>query len=149
MNTLRAIEPERLNKIEGEWEEIELAVDSGATETAIGEVMVAAVETKEGEASRRGVMYEVADGTMIPNQGEKRFKAESEEGVQRTLTAQVAGVNKALLSVSKVVKASNRVVFDGEGCYIEDKKTGDKMWLRESGGMFMLKMWANNSDSGF
>ena len=68
---LRAIEPEGLCVIgEGEWECIELAVDSGATETVIGESMVSAVKTVEGPASRRGVVYEVANGETIPNLGE-------------------------------------------------------------------------------
>ena len=50
-------------------------------------------------------------------------------------------VNKALLSVRKVVMAGNRVVFDQDGSYIEDKSTGEKMWLKDEGNMYMLRMW--------
>ena len=103
--------------------------------------MVTSIETKEGPASRRGVNYEVADGTLIPNLGEKKFTAVSEEGLARNITAQVCSVNKALLSVRKMTKAGNRVVFDDEGSYVEDKKTGERMWMKEEGGMYMLKMW--------
>ena len=141
---LRAIEPEGLCVIgEGEWECIELAVDSGATETVIGENMVSAVKTVEGPASRRGVVYEVANGETIPNLGEKHFVAESEEGAKKSITAQVADVNKGLLSVRKIVAAGNRVVFDTDS-YIEDKQTGERMWLTEAQGMYMLKMWVKN-----
>jgi hypothetical protein len=80
-------------------------VDSGATETVIGESMISSIETKPGEASRRGAKYEVADGTIIRNHGEKRFVAESEEGVKRRFVAQVTDVNKGLLSVQKLVKS--------------------------------------------
>ena len=59
----------------------------------------------------------------------------------RNLTAQVCEVNKALLSVKRVVQAGNKVVFDADGSYIEDKSTGEKMWLREENGMYMLRMW--------
>ena len=52
-------------------------VDSGATETLVGTEMLDNIETKEGEAAKRGVKYEVADGTMIPNKGEKSFKGVS------------------------------------------------------------------------
>ena len=52
------------------WEVLEMAVDSGATETVIGEDMVNAVATQEGPAMRRGVEYEVANGIRIPNLGE-------------------------------------------------------------------------------
>ena len=49
-----------------------MAVDSGATETVVGEDMLQSVETKEGEASKKGVQYEVASGTLIPNLGENK-----------------------------------------------------------------------------
>ena len=62
----------------------------------------------------------------------------------RNLTAQVCEVNKALLSVKRVVQAGNKVVFDADGSYIEDKSTGEKMWLREENGMYMLRMWVKN-----
>ena len=136
------IEPEAVNAVQdNEWEEIELAVDSGASETVIGEDMLTSVATKEGPASRRGVQYEVANGVRIPNLGEKHFQGFTEEGMPRNLKAQVCDVNKALLSVSKLVQMGNKVVFDGEGSYIEDKPTGERLWLREQGGMYMLKLW--------
>ena len=137
---MQTVEPEGLCAMTvGEWECIELAVDSGATETVISEEMVTSVDTKEGQGSRRGVMYETANGERIPNLGEKRFIAHTEEGLKRKVTAQVADVSKALLSVKKIVAAGNRVVFD-ESSYIEDKSTGGKTWLHEDNGMYMLKM---------
>ena len=83
------------------WECIEVAVDSGATETVVGEDMLMSVELKEGWASKNGVQYEVANGDRIPNIGEKQFQGTTEEGVTRNITAQVCDVNKALLSVKK------------------------------------------------
>ena len=51
-------------------------------------------------------------------------------------------MNKALLSVKKVVNAGNRVVFDSEeGSYIEDKVTKERMWMREENSMYMLRLW--------
>ncbi len=128
-------------QVQGEWEEIDMAVDSGATETVLGEKMAVTVKTEPGEASRRGVKYEVADGTLIENQGEKRFHAETTEGVRRKFVAQVTEVNKGLLSVSKLVQSGHRVVFEKGGSYIEDTDSGEVMGLKEVGGMYMLKMW--------
>ena len=54
-------------------------------------------------------------------------------------------MSKALLSVKKIVAAGNRVVFD-ESSYIEDKNTGDRSWLQEENGMYMLKMWVKNGE---
>ena len=57
-----------INSVSGDgWEEVEMTVDSGASETVIGEDMISAVELKEGAACRRGVMYEVANGVRIPS----------------------------------------------------------------------------------
>ena len=124
-----------------------MAVDSGATETVINEEMLDTIETKEGARSRQGVIYEVANGVRIPNLGEKQFVGTTQEGISRRLTAQVCDVNKGLLSVHKVTKAGNRVVFDDEGSYIEDKATGDHIALHERNGMFMLKMWTRRAAS--
>ena len=94
---------------------------------------------------QNGVEYEVANGERIPNMGEKKFEGVTEEGLGRNITAQVCDVNKALLSVKKITAAGNRVVFDEEGSFIEDKVTGEKLWLREDKGMYMLKMWIKNT----
>ena len=118
-----------------------MAVDSGATETVIGAEMLSFLKLLEGQAFRRGVKYEVANVVRIPNLGEKKFEAVTEEGGIREITAQVCDVNKPLLSVSKMVAAGNRVVFGPDGSYVEDVKTGEVVWLKEQGGMYMLKMW--------
>ena len=150
LHMFRTIEPDSVNAVSGDdrWEEIEFALDSGATETVLGEDMLRSVETKEGAASRRGVEYEIATGELIPNLGEKRFQAVSQEGVTRNITAQVCDVNKALMSVKKVMKAGNRVVFDEDGTYVEDKITGERIWAKDEGGMFMVKLWVNRK-AGF
>lgn len=76
MRLFQTIEPENVRRVQEnpEWEAIDLAVDSGASETVIGEEMLVGIPLKKGEANRRGVQYEVANGVRIPNLGEKRFK---------------------------------------------------------------------------
>ena len=104
LRPLKVIEPEGVNELEvtGEWEEIEMAVDSGATETVVGEGDLLSVETKEGPASKRGTEYEVANGVRIPNLGEKVFTGVSDDGARRSITAQVCEVDKPQISVSRV-----------------------------------------------
>ena len=147
LNLFREIErPGIRNLDEQVWEEIELAVDSGATETVVNEDMLTSVETTEGDAYKRGVEYEVASGQTIPNMGEKRFIAVSESGGVRAMTAQVCDVNKPLLSVRKVVQAGNRVIFEPKGGYIEDVESGERLNMKLQGGMYVLKMWARKPD---
>ena len=140
-----------LNAINADWEEIEFTVDSGASETVIHEDMLRSVATRPSAASRRGVEYEVANGIRIPNRGEKEFRAETEDGTQKILTAQVCDVSKALLSVKKVVAAGNRVVFEPKHAYIENLHTGQRMNMKQESGMYTLKMWvkAENPGRGF
>ena len=49
LRLFRTTEPEGIDIIgnEGEWIKIDMALDSGATETVVGEQMVGAIETKE------------------------------------------------------------------------------------------------------
>ena len=103
------------------------------------------IPIKQEDASRRGVQREVANGVCIPNLGEQKFQGYSEEGTVRSITTQVCEVNKGLLSVRKVVEAGNRVVFDSTGSYIEDKKTHERMYMRDEAGMYMLRMYVRNA----
>ena len=143
--------PSGLNAVEEvapEWEEIEMAVDSGASESVVSEDMLNGVETLEGKAKKMGVQYEVADGTLIPNLGEKKYVAVSDAGVARHMKSQVCEVNKALLSVHRCVQAGNKVVFAASGSYIEDETSGETMPLTEKGGMYMLRLWVKAQGFG-
>ena len=127
------------------WEEIEMGVDSGATETVVDEQHLRAIPTVEGEARRRGVEYEVATGELIPNLGEKRFIAALENDVLRKLTVQVADINQPLLAVRRMMAVGNRAVFDSDGSYIEDRGAGERIWMTGAGGMYSLKLWEQQS----
>ena len=67
--TITTIEPAGINAIaEDEWVEMDLAADSGATETVMSEeTLNGIIDITDGACCKRGVVYEVADGTQIPN----------------------------------------------------------------------------------
>ena len=70
---------------ESGFEETELAVDSGATETAVGETMLASISTKSG---KKGVRYETATGDTVDNLGQKEFVAVTDDTeMTRSVTA--------------------------------------------------------------
>ena len=119
-------------------------MDSGATETVIGENTLKSVKLLEGVAFKRGVKYEVANGIRIQNLGEKKFLGITEDGLAREITAQVCEVNKPLLSVSKIESTRNRIVFEPNGNYIEDINTNERVWMKHQGGMWMVKLWVKN-----
>ena len=140
---LQACFPSGLNGFQNqEWEELEFIVDSGSSDTVIGEESLPGVKLMQMPASQSGVEFECANGEWISNLGQKQFHAVTDENVRKTVTAQVCNVNKSLLSVSRVTRGGARVVFDSEGSYIEDKTSGEVIYLKEKNGMYMLRLWA-------
>ena len=146
---LVTIEPSGLAPVQeaNGWEAIELAVDSGASETVIPETMIKGTELRPSPASQRGVEYEVANGERIPNLGQKSFSGITPDGARRSLTAQVCDVNKPLMSVARLVQSGHSVIFSQSGSRIVDDETGEAIRLHESNGMFMLRMWVPTSPS--
>ena len=71
-----------------------MTVDSGATETVINENMLQNIELKQGQEFKRDVKYEVPDGEVIDNLGEKSFEGVLESGEVRGVTAQVSKPTK-------------------------------------------------------
>ena len=124
-----------------EWEELEFLVDSGASATVVGKEEVRAVQASEPDSS---VHYRLADGSRIPNLGEKDFRAVTDEYRPLRLKAQVTEVDRPLLSVAQVVHMGGKVVFSPEASYIESTlKSGatrrDSLEFRN--GLYMLKVW--------
>ena len=127
IGTLVEYVPGRISSIQHKgWEEVCLVVDSGASETVIGSDMVPSAQLRDGDASKRGVEYEMADGSRVANEGEKKSTCISEENSQVGITAQVCDINKGLLSVKRMVDNDHKVVFEKAGGYIEDCKTGKR-----------------------
>ena len=84
-----------MNTYNGEaWRKLQITVDSGATETVIGQGQVPDIEVEYGFGSKNGVEYEVSNGVSIPNIGEQHLVIRTGDGKLRALTAQVCVVNK-------------------------------------------------------
>ena len=64
----------------------------------------------------------------------------------KSVVVQVCDVHRGLLSVRKITRSGNRVVFDNEGSYIENKSTGEVTRLNDDGGMYELTMWVKRKD---
>ena len=125
-----------------EWERIELTVDSGAAETICPASMATTVPTQPGPKTIQGVKYTCAGGRKLPNFGEKRCTlATNDSANQRSMTMQVADVSRPLLSFARSVDAGNRMVFDQQWSYIEDKRTGERTTLTRQGGLYVLDAW--------
>ena len=60
----------------------------------------------------------------------------------------VADVNKVLASVSKICECGNKVVFDEDGSYIEDKRTKQRTPIHKRNSVYVmeLKVWNDSKD---
>ena len=59
----------------------------------------------ESQGSVNGMQYHTADGTRIPNLGQKTFEAVSEQGSALSQTFQLADICRPLTSVGELADA--------------------------------------------
>ena len=78
------------------YEEIEFAVDSGATETVICEDTLDGVPMAEGKKTR----YEMANGDIACNLGQKTFVADTGYMVRQMTAHAAEGLATNLMSVT-------------------------------------------------
>jgi hypothetical protein len=122
------------------WEPLPhpLVIDSGAAETVIPKKWCENHQMKASWGSQNGVFYTAANGETIDNEGEKTLTMATKDWQTRQMTFQVADVSKALGSVSKICSNGNRCVFDDEGSYIQNKLSGEKLWMRQQDRVYVL-----------
>ena len=123
------------------WERIRSIMDSGASVTVASPECAAAYEVTEGAAAKAGTMYEIADGTSIPNLGEKTIAVINCNGTVTSKTQQVAAVSNHLTSVRQEMKGNKMVVFDDEGCYTFNKLSGEVVPIEDNGMNFIMEEW--------
>ena len=127
-----------------------LTVDSGAADHVmpIGWLIMFMVLKSIGQI--RGLCYVAANGSRIPNAGEQHVRFMTLDGTWTELVFQLAGINKPLISVSKLIEAGYRVVFEEENSYIMHKKTRKIIKMTKERGVFVIDAYVQKSpDAGF
>ena len=76
---------------------------------------------------------------MIRNEGEKKVKVQTEEGHVCSLTVEITGVNKTLLSVSKVCDAGHEVLFTRDGGKTVRCESGQTVHFKCDDGAYGLQ----------
>jgi len=115
--------------------------DSGASDTVAPEEVFLDYPLEPSPGSRTNVWYVGAGGQRIKNQGQRQILILTKEKRLRWITVQVAKVKKLLGSVSKNNDYGQRVVYDLDESYIQDKKTGEKVNLEREKGVFKFDAW--------
>ena len=120
-----------INNLSGSgWIKVSAIMDSGAAESVAPPSVCHHLPMQESAGSKRGQEYHTANGAKLVNQGQRRIKAVTEEGVDVQMTYQVANVTKPLNSVSKICDQGNIVVFSKNGGCIVNR-TGNSIFSRK------------------
>ena len=124
-------------------------MDSGAMITAMNKEECPNVPVEDSQAKKMGVKYEVANGTLISNEGQKRLNGVTEDGATFGITAQICGVTKPLMSVDQVCGAGNQVIFDDDGSFIRNKHTGATAAIKKEGKRYIFPLWVRKPAKHF
>ena len=119
-------------------------VDSGAADHVMPLGWLAWIIVTASLGSLSGVNFISANGAKIPNKGEQKVRFMTPEGTWATWIFQVAGINKPLVSVSKLIADGWRVIFDEERSYLQHKATGHTIDLKCERGIFTVDAYVES-----
>ncbi len=139
---------------EDEFLEIEVALDSGATDHVADEIDAPGYEVAESPGSRSGQSFSAAGGHRLKNRGQMSLELftmnnDKVEGIINSVF-QVAAVTRPLWSVSKIADAGCTAKFDAQKAEILDKNQKVICTFERRGGLYVAKMRMKNpKHSGF
>ena len=119
---------------------MEAVVDSGA-EASVGHPDQLPGELRPSVMSKAGKSYVAANGTEIPNLGEKDVTFLTDEGFACGIPIQCANVAKPLISAAQLAEAGNEVSFNKKYGKIVNLTTRKTIHLHRKGGVYVLRMW--------
>ena len=143
------------------WEPLPFPViiDSGACASVMPSGWCKHVPAQKIKQSEAGEYSRAANGSIIYNEGQKSVSMMTRKGIWRDMRFTICDVSKALGSVIQMCRAGHIVVFKPpwheDGSYIQHLDTGEKMWLEETNGLYVLnakvapKEWQTTLNQGF
>ena len=126
-----------------QWERVILTVDSGASDTVLPPSVARNIPLLHSD--KVGIEYEVANGGVVINLGEKRaeMKLKENDATSMLMSFQVVEVHKPLLAVSRLVEAGHEVNFKKQDPHIL-LSTGAKVPMRCNTGTYEVEVWILN-----
>ena len=134
---------------EEEWYELEMTADTGACDTVMPKEMASHIPIQPSLQSLRSMQYEVADGTQIPNLGERRCVMWTEDATSaRKINVQVADVHKPLLSLSRCADMGFESRFGRRAGALIDEESGEVNLCTGRKNLYMLRCWVRAAPFG-
>ena len=129
-----------------EMEKLEVTVDSGAAVSVLPKDACKDYKAEATQQSKDGVQYKTAGGELIRDEGRKTPKVLTGTGQLKQMSFSVGAVHKPLSAVSDICRKGNRVVFDDDGSYVQNKTTGDWTPIRRKKGVYVMTVWVMPSN---
>ena len=125
----------------GMWAKIKrgITLDSGSSLFVIPSGWLPQFRLEAG--AKKGSTYLAANAGIIVNEGERTITFMTDEGQQRKITFQVAGVNKAFASVAGICDAGHIVIFTKTGGTITNLKTSEVTNFQRKGNVYVMEAW--------
>ena len=127
-----------------QWESLPfpIVIDPGACASVLPIDWCNHVNLMRAPQSEAKEFVRAANGKTIYNGGQRLITMMTREGVMRDMSSTVRSITKSLGFVSQMCRAGNRVAFNPpwgpEGSYIENENTGERLWLEEQDGLYVL-----------
>ena len=121
-------------------------MDSGAAQSEAPPSMAPGVVIAESPGSQRGQHYVSASGGRLPNMGQQKLRAHTNEGRDAMVLYQIAEVSRPLTAVSQTCDNGNWVVYTPHGGFIWNLQTGGKSNFERRGGINELDLWVKEDD---
>ena len=115
-----------------------ITIDSGAAESVWPEGLLPEIQTTPPTGPHSGVTYIAANGSRMPNLGEKKVRFKTKDGCNSSITFQVTRVKKPLAAVSKITEKGNWVCFGPNEAYIENAATGRRTQMELHNGTYSI-----------
>ena len=129
-----------LERFSAAYRVLEAVVDSGAEESVAPPKMFPG-PLQPSKMSVAGQRYRAANGSRIPNLGQKAVKYRTAEGHMCGMGFQIAEVERPLIAVSQLTQAGNSVTLRKDDGEIVHDQTGRKIALTRKDGVYIMKMW--------
>ena len=130
------------------WKQVTSIMDSGAIHSVAPPTLGKGVSIQESHGSINGLQYHTADGTRLPNLGQKTLEVVTNDGLHMQQTFQMAEVTRPLSSVGEITDKGNVVVFGRRGGYVHNVATGSRLPFDRHQGVYLLKTWFLESGDG-
>ena len=133
---LETVHESELGSVEGA-KKVVLTIDSGAAEHVVGPTDLPHIPTRPSESR---ATYTMANGAQTTGQGEQHVSAVTPTGQMCNFKAQVTGVRRPLMSVSRICDGGNTVFFNSSGGYIQSVVSGERIHFKRENNVYRLSV---------